>query len=459
MQPPPFALSTSAPLRYATFGALYLVQGIPQGLQLFAIPAWLAMNGKDATTVGGYVAICTLPWTFKLVVGPLMDRYSFLAMGRRRPWLLTAQFGLLVMMLVMACVPDPLNNMSLFMAVSFVVNCFGAVQDVATDGLAVDITPEDQQARTNGVMWGAKVVGIGATVTLGTWAINTYGFALAVVGLVALMLVLLVLPSLLRERPGERLFPWSVGQPSPETLGMKAETWGEILYTIRSAFFLRNSLLGALCIFIGAFVGGLKDAQLPVFTIQQLGWDNGAYANLVAGANVAAAVLAMVVAGWLADRVGKVRIISIYFAVMIAGWLALSATTTYWADSSYITAFVYVGQVLETFSQVAILATAMNLSWARVAATQFTLYMVSNNIGYALGASMLGMLRTHLDWSGMFLCSAGVLLLALVLWQFMRLGNHREALGKLEKDFLHRSGKGSGPHDTGIMDLGVPLPP
>lgn len=64
------ALSDSAPLRYFTFGTLYFAQGIPQGLQLYAIPAWMALNGAEAPVVGSYVAICTLPWAFKLVNKP-----------------------------------------------------------------------------------------------------------------------------------------------------------------------------------------------------------------------------------------------------------------------------------------------------------------------------------------------------------------------------------------------------
>ena len=144
--------------------------------------------------------------------------------------------------------------------------------------------------------------------------------------------------------------------------------------------------------------------------------------------------------------------------VLPLAWLALSATAWLWSDSSYIDRFVYAIQVTETFALVAILATAMNLSWARVAATQFTFYMVCSNIGIALGAAALGPLRARLDWSGMFLCSAGVLLLALVLWQFMRLRNHREELLKLEEEFLNNSNQRAGIDDTGIMDLGVPLP-
>ncbi|MGB3527259.1 MAG: MFS transporter [Flavobacteriales bacterium] len=453
------ALSDSAPLRYVTFGTLYFAQGIPQGLQLYAIPAWMALNGAEAAVVGSYVAICTLPWAFKLVAGPLMDRYSYLPMGRRRPWLLSAGLGLLITMLVLAMVPDPLHNMGLFMVVSFIGNCFGAMQDVATDGMAVDITPNDQQARANGVMWGSKVVGIGVTLTVGTWAINTYGFQAAVIGMAFAMLLVLALPSILRERQGERLFPWTSGSISPEAKGLKVESWSDILFTLKSVFLLRYSLIGGLCILIGGLVNGLAGAQLPIFTIQQLGWDNSAYANLVAGANVIGAIAAMFFAGWLADRVGKVRIISIYLVLMALAWVTLALTPPYWNTSGYITGFIYGLQFLETFCIVAVLATAMNLCWSRIAATQFTLYMVCNNIGVALGAVLLGPLRAHLSWSGMFLFLAAMLVGALLLWQFMRLAKHRDSVDKLEETFTERAARKALGKSGGIqVDLGVPAP-
>jgi PAT family beta-lactamase induction signal transducer AmpG len=419
----------------------------------------MTMNGVEAGVVGSYVGICTLPWTFKLVAGPLMDRYSFLPMGRRRPWLLGAQLGLLLMMLALVFVPDPLHNMGLFMAVSFMLNCFGAVQDVATDGMAVDITPVDQQARANGVMWGAKVVGMGATLSAGTWAINTYGFAAAVVGLMVVMLLVLILPSLLRERPGERAFPWTPGEASPETLGLKAETWGEILLTLKSAFLLRNSLIGALCIALIGTVNGLKNALAPVFTIQQLGWDNSAYADLTAAAKVASAIAAMVLAGWLADRVGKIRVISIYTAVTASCWVVLALLPGQWSAPGYLDGFIYGLQFLETFTTVAILATAMNLCWTRVAATQFTLYMVCNNIGIAGGAMLLGPLRALLGWTGMFFLLAVLSVVALLLWQLMRLRLHRDSLGRLEESFAEEAArKALGREGALPVDLGEPGP-
>ncbi len=457
LMPPLPPLSTSAPLRYFTFGALYFAQGIPQGLQLYALPAWMAMNGATAATVGAYVGICTLPWTFKLVAGPLMDRYGFLPMGRRRPWLLSSGLGMLITLLVLAFVPDPLHNMGLFMAVSFVGNCFGALQDVATDGLAVDITPADQQARANGVMWGAKTVGIGATLAAGTWAINTYGFSTALVGISMALLLALILPSLLRERQGERLFPWSPGTSSTEALAMKAESWKEILGTLKSVLLLRYSLIGCACIFLFGLASGLKGAQWPVFAIQQLGWDNSAYANLVASANVIGAVAAMVVAGWLADRFGKVRVITIYLALLALAWVVLASTPQRWNTAGYIPAFIYGLKCVETFCIVASLATAMSLCWARIAATQFTLYMVCNNVGLVVGAMLLGPLRAHLSWPGLFLFLAALLVLTLLGWQFMRLAKHRTAVEGLEQRHAERTAH-KAMHVPGslVPDLGQP---
>jgi len=81
-------LADSTRVRYATGALMYFAQGIPQGLLAIAIPVWLASQGVSAGDIGSYLAVIVLPWAFKLVTGPIMDRYEFLAMGRRRPWVL-----------------------------------------------------------------------------------------------------------------------------------------------------------------------------------------------------------------------------------------------------------------------------------------------------------------------------------------------------------------------------------
>ncbi|NRA91713.1 MAG: hypothetical protein HRU26_03350, partial [Psychroserpens sp.] len=60
------SLTGSAISRYFSFSALYIAQGIPEGILFFAMPAWLAMNGKPATEIAAFISICLIPWSFKL---------------------------------------------------------------------------------------------------------------------------------------------------------------------------------------------------------------------------------------------------------------------------------------------------------------------------------------------------------------------------------------------------------
>jgi len=449
------ALSISAPLRYATFGALYFAQGIPSGLFTFAIPAWLIMQGVSALAIGGYLGTIMLPWTFKILAGPLIDRYGFLPMGRRRPWLIGAQLGLLISLCCLAFIQDAASNIGPLTAVAFLVNCFTAVQDVATDGLAVDILPIEERSKANGVMWGAKTLGISATLAGSTYLINHHGLSFAVLVLASVVAFIALLPIFLCERPGEKRLPWTSGVTSPEVLKLGNETWGSILMALKNGFLLRNSLLGAIYLALGGLAIGLKDALLPLFTVQQLGWANDAYANTVAGANMVSAIAAMLLAGWLAEHVGKVRIIGIYQGLIMAAWITLACTAAFWGNNGYIRSMIAVIQSLETFCVVAVFATAMCLCWQRVAATQFTLYMVCNNLGMACGGALLGPLKLGLNWSGMFLCMAGVLLVAGGLIQFMRLHAHAAALGRHD-DSLRRAALRE--QNRPAMDLDVAMP-
>ena len=77
-------LTNSIWLRMFGLAFLYTAQGVPIGLFTIALPAWLAANGASAAEVASLISITGLPWGFKLISGPFMDRFSFPAMGRRR---------------------------------------------------------------------------------------------------------------------------------------------------------------------------------------------------------------------------------------------------------------------------------------------------------------------------------------------------------------------------------------
>ena len=94
-----------------------------------------------AADIGSYLAIIVLPWAFKLVTGPLMDRFEFLPMGRRRPWVIGAQLGLSLSLLSLMLIENPAEQIALLMLIGVLINSFAATQDVAVDGMSIDLTP------------------------------------------------------------------------------------------------------------------------------------------------------------------------------------------------------------------------------------------------------------------------------------------------------------------------------
>jgi PAT family beta-lactamase induction signal transducer AmpG len=147
-------------LRLASFTAFYYAQGVPIGLLTIALPAWLAEHGSSLAQIASYQGIVGLPWGLKLIAGPLMDRFAFPPMGRRRPWVMGAQLGLTLSMASLALLPDAISQFALLTAIGFIVNMFAAVQDVAVDGMAIDVLPETERGRANALMAFGQVAGL-----------------------------------------------------------------------------------------------------------------------------------------------------------------------------------------------------------------------------------------------------------------------------------------------------------
>ncbi len=54
------ALTENKFLRYFTFIALYFAQGLPEGMLVMGIPAWMAMNGKTPGEIAGFAVVAVL---------------------------------------------------------------------------------------------------------------------------------------------------------------------------------------------------------------------------------------------------------------------------------------------------------------------------------------------------------------------------------------------------------------
>jgi PAT family beta-lactamase induction signal transducer AmpG len=425
-------LTENPVLRYLTFSALYLAQGIPEGITYFAIPAWLAMNGKTPMEIASFVGVIGIPWSFKILIAPLMDRYTILSMGRKRPWIIIGQLGLILSFLSIGFVADPLNNLQGLMIAGFFISFFGALQDVATDGMAIDVVPINEQARANGLMWGTKIIGTSLSLLIGTALINILGFTTAVASLSVAVAFIILIPICFRERRGEKIMPWTKGAVSNTTKEVQLKNWKQIFTSLYKVVILPSTLVMLMASFILGLMYGLIDTLLPIFTIQELGWTNTEYSQVFSITTIVGGLFGMFVGGALVDFFGDKKMITIYLVVLVIVISSMAIISGFWQYDQVVFGFILLYYLFYTFVTIGMFAASMKLCWQVIAATQFTLFMALSNLGRAAGSGLVGTLKDWMSWEFVFVCVAISPLITIFFIRVIHFKKHRIKVQKLK---------------------------
>lgn len=416
-------------LRLTSFTALYFAQGIPIGLFTIALPAWLAEHGMGVAQIATFQGIVSLPWGFKLIAGPFMDRFSFLAMGRRRPWVMGAQAGLAVSLATLAVVPDAISHFSWLIAAGFAANSFAAVQDVGVDGMAIDVLPVEERGRANALMAFGQVAGFSSFAALSGVLLNFGGLSVAALVAAVTVIAILVLVTLSRERPGERLLPWTAGRVAAR-VDAPAQTFQEVTVGLVKVVFLPMSLLLAFVECVNRMRDGIAVSVVPVFAVQELGFSSVEYSSFQGYTGFAIALIG-VLFGPLIDRFGAKRLMMIALGVSALSSFVIGSTPMWWGDTAYIVGVAIVMGLAGQMIFVAYIALAMNLCWPRVAATQFAIYMSLSNLSRSVGAGAYASVADRLDYADAFLMIGTLMVLALVALKYLSMDAHQARLDKL----------------------------
>lgn len=408
------ALAHSPRTRYLTGAIMYFAQGIPQGLLSIAIPAWLASRGVAAGQIASYMAVIVLPWAFKLVTGPFMDRFQFLPMGRRRPWVLGAQLGLTVSLLLLGLIRDPVEQIGLLMLIGVIVNSFAATQDVAVDGMSIDLTPVDEQGRLNAFMSFGKAVGWAVTAAVSGVLLVQFGMQVTAVVAAATAGVIFLMAAVVVEREGERRFPWSSG--AARSAARPSRSFTDVFRGINEVLWLRTSLLVLAIMAFDGMITGYGQALMPVAAVKLFNYTTPEWSRLVAIMGLVGAGVALVL-GPLIDRYGARRMLTVAGAAVALHAFLLANTQILWHDSTYVRVMLSIWVLMLPVVMVCVIALAMAVCNSKLSATQFAVYMSVSNLGYSVGSKIFGMVVdfTTYDETWMLL---GMLVVALLIVLF-----------------------------------------
>ena len=137
------ARSLAALHRLVVVTVLGFASGLPLALTGQAMQAWLTADGIDLATIG-FLSLVGLPYTFKFLWAPLMDRFDLPLLGRRRGWLVLAQLALAGALLALSAV-SPKDSIRLFALLAVTVAFVSASQDVVIDAYRTDVLPPPER--------------------------------------------------------------------------------------------------------------------------------------------------------------------------------------------------------------------------------------------------------------------------------------------------------------------------
>ena len=121
--------------------ALCLSLGFASGMPLFVVltllGAYLRKEGVNLKEIGLF-SLIMIPYTWKFVWAPLVDRYDLFHLGRRRGWMLISQILVFFTIFLLGQL-SPQTGLSLIAVVSVVLSFASATQDIVIDAYRREI--------------------------------------------------------------------------------------------------------------------------------------------------------------------------------------------------------------------------------------------------------------------------------------------------------------------------------
>jgi len=384
--------------RLAVITVLGFSSGLPLALTDSTLQAWLAVSGVDIATIGLF-SLLSVPYVFKFLWAPLLDRFCPPWLGRRRGWIVASQFMVIGFVLALSG-QDPNSQIMLFAWLALALAFVSATQDIAVDAYRAEILHVKERGLGAGLSVAgyriAMVVsGAGAFVLADRIGFNaTYAVIawVAAIGVVATLIAV-----------------------EPDTPVAIPRNLGDALVQPFLAFFKRPDALALLALICLYKLGDAAAGRLTtVFFVRALEFSLTEVGAIYKGLGIAASLLGGVFGGALMFRWGLYRSLLV-FAVLQAltnfGFMLLAI-----GGKSYAMMITVVG--LENLSggmgTAALVALLIAICDRRYTATQFALLTGAASLGRVLSGPPAGYFVNDYGWA-IFFCATVIIALPSIM--------------------------------------------
>jgi PAT family beta-lactamase induction signal transducer AmpG len=332
---------------------------------------------------------------------------------------------MVVSLLSLMWVDDPVAQIGLLTAIGFAINAFTATQDVAVDGMSIDLVPIEEEGRLNAFMSFGKTIGWAITSAVTGTMLVAFGIKLTAVVCASGAAIIFVYLVLVRERHNERLMPWSDGEASPKN--EPPPSFRKVFSDLNLILWTRASLIIMLIMFIDGIVAGYGRALMPIAAIKVFGFTTPQWSDLNAVMGITGAVVALAL-GPVIDKFGAKSIMGLTMFLTGLHAFTLAGTQEMWANSTYALVMMSAWILLLPIIMVCALALAMSVCSPGESATQFAIYMSVSNLGATAGSFFYGAVADTTSWSQNYALKGFLVFLLLLAIMMFRSHGHPEEL-------------------------------
>ncbi|MBT8101279.1 MAG: MFS transporter, partial [Gammaproteobacteria bacterium] len=317
---------------------------------------------------------------------------------------------------------DHAEHFDLLITLVIVHNIFAATNDVAIDSLAVNALHPDERGQGNGFMFGGAYLGQGLGGGGAMFVSERYGFDVSFTYVALLLLCVLLFTLFFVKDP-------TVGS---QIVARSGEIWRKFLASLSG--FLSELKVGFFQSGPGPLVGvlfallpfGAMSLSSAVSTTLQV--DIGMSDNQIAQLNIANTVVSAfgcVFGGWLADKLGRRRMLAgyyamttvpvLYMAMLLGGAGGLDGVSVPQYFTASVVFALFMGMHYGTSA-----AIFMGLTNPAIAATQFTGFMALRNLTISYTNAWQGAAVDAYDYSMMLYIDACLAILPILVIPFLR---------------------------------------
>lgn len=379
---------------------LYLAHALPLYFYNVALPAILRHQGVDLRWIG-MLSLLYIPWALKFFWAPLIDRFYFKKLGKRKTWLLFTQIALVLGVVALALTQFD-YGLGVFVIVGLWISTFAATQDIAIDGYTVETFSESEyrlgsMAQSIGVALGSMV---GGAATL--WLYELYGWQTALISLAAMTALTMLAIFQIKEKSNVEKI-----SKQPPSL-------------IRA--FKRPEMLWALALIVCyRIVEAPAMAMLNPMLIDQK-WSLSQIGVLMSVIGAGIGLLAAVSAAFLLKKIAATQLL------IWAGWarslvyaLLGVAVLLSWLNQWHLLlgGFVIVILAIRYIAMTALYAHFMQTSSKEQAGTDFTILVCFELLVYFIGGAVSGFLAKAFGYGNFYLILAVSSVLSVLLSQLL----------------------------------------